>query len=236
MPRKKVTLYEMLDLVLNNLQYYFDYNFDTDYHCNEYGNDCESEGICRCSTIENFKINSMNFNDIINQLFNHISSYESIDDIDKYCICRLLVKHGGCNIDNYDYSISGGYYGEEVDYISFNNKSKFIQELEFFIRMKFSNIEKIHYVLTEEYKYVLDSLKQYTDVERLSVSPSDIIIGKEDHYIKIANDEKLISLYEKHELPICLTTKVVDKYKIVDGYHRFYANNKKDKIDILVFK
>lgn len=64
-------------------RYYLDYDYDSDYNCE--GSGCDDEGICRCGTITNTRINSVDIDTIAHEI---CGDKENI--ILNYCVNRVL--------------------------------------------------------------------------------------------------------------------------------------------------
>ena len=106
----------------NRFNYIIDYDYDTEYYCEDSG--CDVEGICRCGHIFNVGITPVD----MMKLTTHI--YESLVDnskagkrqqklnrlfyggevVDKYCINRILSHYKLYNIGDWNVDVTGGYY------------------------------------------------------------------------------------------------------------------------------
>lgn len=207
-----------------NFSYYIsDYDYDIEKNCSEYG--CDD--ICRCSKIENVRINS------IPCFFGEIQSFfKAFGELDHYCIERILNCFGIYDPDFWEPQIGRGYYGEEFENFSFNHANEVNSYIDNLLSLNF-DYEKINYILKLEYGYILDSIKDKTDWSIKKVDKNLIKFGNEAYTSRL--NRSTIIRYEKstYDMPICICLPVDDNYKIIDGYHRFSAledNVKKIKI------
>jgi hypothetical protein len=203
-----------------------DYTYDTVYDCDGYG--CDSEGICRCSRIENAKVNSVpDFKSSIKYFFKKQS------ELEQHCIERVLNAMGIYDASNWEVLTCGGYYGEEINGFSFNDSHKAIQKLDVLLALK-EDYEKVNFILNLEYGYLLDSIKDKTDWKIKTVLVENVRHGNKDYYQKL-NQSKVEDYSKKLESDdiICICKQVDDQYVLIDGYHRFTsldASVKKIKI------
>jgi hypothetical protein len=49
-------------------------------------------------------------------------------------------------------------------------------------------------------------------------------------------DKNVIEEYKDRNLPIAVCIRHGDKYRLIDGYHRFVANKDKEKVNIIVLE
>jgi hypothetical protein len=191
-----------------------DYTYDTITNCDEYG--CDDEGICRCSRIENARVNSVpDFKSSIKYFFKKQS------ELDQHCIERVLNSLDFYDASNWEILTCGGYYGEEMDGFEFCDSQKAIQKLDELLSLK-EDYEKINFILKFEYGYLLDSIKDKTDWKIKTVLVEKVRVGNKDYYQKL-NQSKVEDYSKKLESDdiICICKQVEDDYIIVDGYHRF---------------
>ena len=115
-------------IVNKSFQYCTEYDYDSLTSCSENG--CDDEGICRCSTIENAHIISVNITSMINDIYpsyfdkslatKRNSTINSIlggvsKEIDIYTIDRILRINKVYEPTNWEINVCGGYYGQEID-------------------------------------------------------------------------------------------------------------------------
>jgi hypothetical protein len=219
-----------------NFRYLVDVEYDTEYHCDEEEN-CDEEGnsfckndFCRCSTIENTRIEKGI--DILYIVQAVLSPKSSI--IDEYCVERILRINKIYDTDPYhdmlDIEVCRGYYGEEIGSVTLDRQiAKKIDE-EVAKMLSLSDNDKIRYVLELEYGYVLESLKNLTFSIK-EVDKENIIFAQKEYAKKL--DKEMVEQYKDwNDLPrgICLKEDNVEKYRIIDGYHRCMAATDKLKI------
>jgi hypothetical protein len=216
-----------------NFSYLTDYDYNNHTDCGSYG--CDEEGICRCSTIEDAHVISVNIpnmaaviysdyfddslaakrNSTINSILGGVSK-----EIDIYTIDRILRINKAYDPSNWEVQVCGGYYGEEIDDIILED---FIaRKIENELEEAFNIIEltdRIEYLLILEYGELLPSLKgcEYS-VE--TVERDSIIFGSDEHYRKV-NSKNLEHYSDKNYQGIRgIALKKGDKLKLIDGYHR----------------
>jgi len=234
----------------SDYKYCIDYNHYGDYSCAESG--CDDEGICRCYSISEVEINSIDLLSITNDIFNQVNEnntqshrdkklssilYEfdfyQIDRINRYCINRILSIHKVWDKDNWTGQWSGGYYGDEVDSINMDHSllKKVSTDVENIMYLG-SLQEKIEYVLKLEYGSLLEKIKdkKYSIV---TVHKTDIVFGQSNHHKNVLN--KSLEFYnDSHYYDIPRGVALWDgvKWKVIDGYHRI-SETKSDKISII---
>ena len=49
-------------------------------------------------------------------------------------------------------------------------------------------------------------------------------------------DKNVIEEYKNKNLPIAVCVRHGDKYRLIDGYHRFVANKSREIVDIIVLE
>lgn len=132
-------------------QFEFDIAYDTDRDCESHGCDI----ICRCSTINNVRIISLNDPITINNY--------PISAMNNYCIGRLLSIHGSYNINNYEVNTCSGYYGEEIRDVSFTYIHELTRDVTAMLALD-NDLEKLKYVLLKEYSFLPDYFDAVTGV------------------------------------------------------------------------
>lgn len=85
-----------------------------------------------------------------------------------------------------------------------------------------------------EYGYLLDCVESVTSVSIIEVSPRAICTPQMEYFKKV--DKDVIEEYKDRNLPIAVCVKHGDKYRLIDGYHRFVANKDRDKINVVVLE
>jgi len=202
-----------------------------------------ADDYCRCSTVEDckiIKINTLEFAKVIkNSLGIDIDNNSFNNNI--IDICKDLTT------EDFSFNICGGYYGEELNGITLEthivNKLANIFCIKAYRREKLKNInfriieddykigEYVKKILTQEYGYVLDSLKnsKFTIIE---VNTSDINFPQNDYNKFVKSSDLSVYINKKG---ICgLVKKVDNKYHVIDGYHRINANLDKKTIKVIL--
>lgn len=219
MKKKNERIIEIKSLVDLNFHYSLDIDSKDDIsHCT-----CES--ICRCSTITNAHVKSVNISSILHEI-----KPAKYDDIFEYCLERILVALKLYRTDIWDISIRSGYYGEEIGSVVLDSElaktcDSWITKL---INLK-NDDDRIRLVLEAEYGYVLDSLKK-AKFRIETIKKSDIYFGQESYRKKVSLSEQ--EIYKDYE-GICGIFEYDSRYRIIDGYHRCCSSTK-DEIKILV--
>jgi uncharacterized protein YwgA len=201
-----------------------------------------ADDYCRCSSLENFSISSISGNEFVNYIKSYLGVEHSRFDNDIFNICEKLTT------DDFEFEVSGGYYGEELDSITLENygvieKLAGIFSIKGYRKAKLNqiynntehdNLELDAYVkklLTEEYGYVIDVLDNHK-FKIIDIDTKDIVFPQKeyDNFIKVQElcDYKNID-------DICgLVRFVGNKYHVIDGYHRINANINKPKLKVIL--
>lgn len=202
-----------------------------------------ADDYCRCSTIEDCvitKVNALEFAKTIKEYLG-IDTNTELFNIDIINICKNIIS------EDFIFNICCGYYGEELDGITLEshmvNKLSIIFSLKAYRKEKLKNIESkiekdeymldeyIKKILTEEYGYVLDSLKN-SKFRIIEISPSDIEFPQKN-YNEFVKRGDLLGYKNKKD--ICgLVKKINNKYIVIDGYHRINANLDKKTIKVIL--
>lgn len=229
-----------------SFKYHTNYDYDAYRDCNAHG--CDEEGICRCETLENAHVLTVDIPSIVNQIYNSIfdnslsskrnSAINSIlggvsKEIDIYTIDRILRINKAYEPSNWEVQVCGGYYGQEIDDVLLENSVA--QKIEDQINEALSIIDltsRIEYLLMLEYGNILPALqgRQYSleTVERDS-----IIFGSDEHYRKV-NTKSLDHYSDKNYQGIRGIALFKDgKFRLIDGYHRS-STSENIKIQLLI--
>jgi hypothetical protein len=226
----------------NRFNYIVDYDYETEYSCEDSG--CNSEGICRCGRIYNVEVTPVD----MMKLTTHI--YESLVDdskagkrqqklnqlfyggevVDKYCINRILSHYKLYESKNWEVEIEGGYYGDEIGDVTMNGIVFDLVQSECYKLMELETLsDKIKSVLSLEYGYLLPDLES-ANFEIIDISQSDIDFKSlNQNHIRLVKEEKEsngLNHYNSssYDLPRGVVRKLGDNYKIVDGFHRMMAS------------
>ncbi len=219
---------EKINFKRTNLQWVVDYDYDRSAcTCEAY----ERGDYCRCTTIEHAWIDNVNVNEVIRKLYETHSRTDS--DIDAYCFDRICSAFKIYDKDYYEFETCGGYYGEEVDGVYFENEEKIFNAYYEVIALE-TNIEKIKYCLKLEYNYLIDRVESASFAHILKIAPSAIRLPQTEYFIKLENS--VIEDYKDRKLPVAICVRDEKCYRLIDGYHRYIANKDRDKVDIVVLE
>lgn len=219
-------------------QYIIELDYHTEYSCEDSG--CY-EDICRCGRINDIRIISIDFNKLVDMIYDSLTDYNSKagkrqqrisqllyggEVVDKYCINRIITKYKLYETCNWTIQVDGGYYGDEIGNITINQIIFDLVKSECQKLMELETIsEKIKLVLSLEYGYLLTDLGN-KDFEIIRISKSDIDFKSlNQNHIKLVNEEKSVnglSHYNSffYHLPRGVVRKIGNQFKIVDGFHR----------------
>jgi hypothetical protein len=234
-------------LTTENLQYYVDYDYDTSYSCEDSG--CDNEGICRCGSIENAVVNPINISEFAKKMYElynpptkdktilrdrKIKSLfdSSIEEINIYCIDRICRVLKVWDLNKWEVNVCGGYYGDEVDSVKFEDVVKLAEKIEAVLELS-SVKEKIEYVLTVEYGSILPELKD-KEYSLIEISKDDVIFGSEGQYKKVSTEDLTHYSNKEYSGIRGLLLPKGEKFRLIDGYHRMFATNNKKKIRVLL--
>ena len=205
-----------LDFNKNWMYSAVDFDYDSS-HCTG-----ECEDYCRCNKVINQKITSVDLWPIAEYIADG-----NKDPILLYCIERLLVSQRIYDHDFWYIGVSGGYYGEEVDSITLESVTEINKKLKQLESLK-TTTERIRMVLTEEYGYLLNSIKDL-EFETREVNRYDIKIPNDSYHGKIGN--KSYEMYNDYQ-SIYIYQGFMGVVRedddgnliLVDGYHRYAAS------------
>lgn len=223
---------------------FIDHSHKTEYLCDM---SCEYEGICRCMSIVDPKVNSVDVSRLSNHIYSKMIGKDLVGKrnkklsnllyggslIDIYCINRILTKLEIWKNKNWRFIINKSYYGEDISDIKMDPSiySKILKEIKTVLSIDDLS-EKIKYVLKFEYGYLTDELKS-GKFELIEINKSDIEWVNEKNFD--LTSKKVLNHYRKFELPRGVVKKVDDKYQIIDGQHRIYSSpNEKIQVFKLV--
>ena len=218
-----------------NLQYDVDYDYiRSECTCNAY----ECNDYCRCTTIERAWVESINVNLIIYKLYKKYCEEHS--DINEYCFDRICSAFKIYDKDYYEVESCGGYYGEEIGGVYFENEKKVVEAYNELLGLE-TDLDKIRYVLKLEYSYLLDRLMYMTSAAIEEVNTEKIKLPQQEYFVKLSKE--IIEDYKDRKLPVAVCIKhkdrfhdAFDTYTLIDGYHRFIANQDRKANKIIVLE
>lgn len=239
--------------MLKNNYYAPQYDYNTEYSCEESG--CHEEGICRCGRIVDAHVESVDLTYLTTEIYDQLIPSDKKSKkrdtklsellyggeiVDKYCIYRILSINKVWNTDLWEVNKSGGYYGDEIDSVTLdivtlskvsNQCSKIFE----FTTLR----DKLLYVIELEYGFILDELKD-CDFELIKIYKNHIDFKKlNQNHIKNVKMEDLDHYsIDNYDLPRGIVRGdstgwvPMDNYKIVDGYHRIIAASDKKSFEV----
>lgn len=214
-----------------------EYDYYVHRECESSG--CNDEGICRCGSIEDAHVVSVNVSQMVNAIVdaNFDNSLASIrnskinsvlsnitTEIDRYTIDRILRINKVFDKSNWEIQICGGYYGQEIDDIILDDYCA--QKIESELNQAFSIMDmknRIEYLLTLEYGHILTEL-QDKDYKVISIKRDSVIFGSDTQHQKVATEDLRHYSSKNYHLIRGLVVSKGNKYRIIDGYHRCFAS------------
>jgi hypothetical protein len=216
-----------------------DIDYKRDYDCSSYG--CDSEGICRCSSIYDEQIININVSEIVDSIYSEIydnskstkrnniinSIFGISKDLELYTIDRIVRKSLIYDENIWEIVIEGGYYGQEIGSVRLDSTyaDKLSQKIN--ESMVIDNVKnRVEYLLNIEYGYILPELldKEYRII---TINKSDIIFGNETHLKNVSTKELEFYSDINYDGIRGVVTKKEGKYRVIDGYHRLSKTSKK---------
>ena len=218
-----------------NLKYEVEYDYErSQCTCDAYGRG----DYCRCTTIERAWVESINIKEVTKYLYsNHC---EEKSEINEYCFDRICSVFKIYDKDYYEVESCYGYYGEEIGGVYFENEEKVVEAFNEVLKL-LSNVEKIKYVLKLEYSYLIDRLMHATSATIEEVHADKIVLPQREYFVKLSME--VIEEYKDRELPVAVCIKEKDRfhdewdrYVLIDGYHRFVANQDRATNKVIVLE
>ena len=226
----KLSKTEILLQRLTYLSHYssaLDYDYESGYSC-QY----ECDNHCHHRIITQTKVKSISssfISELLNdKAFTHHKPALELSEIEEYCVDRFFRSAGMLDSDNWKVNVSSGYYGEEVSgcTIELDFSSK-LEDL-----FKLSDLDKIKFVLQEEYGHTIDLVESKTSFEIINVAVSEVEFGNQNHLRKL--NKRAVTEYLKHSGIMCICHRVNGKLHILDGYHRMAAANQSKTLEVKV--
>ena len=226
MNKKPRTIKNIVEYISKNKNClaYCNYDYGIEYDCEN--NDCNTEGICRCGKLTNCKIESLDVSKLLD-----VCNKMSI--VDQYCVDRVVTLNGIHDKNNWEISVCGGYYGEEIDGVDLDHSvfNSIISQLNGLDNK--TDIEKIKLLLKYEYGYLLAVLKDKSFLEIISLSKNNIRAFNDEYNKKINKEEG--ELYKNYNFPRAVVRiNNSGDYVIVDGYHRLASVAYDEKVDVFL--
>ena len=233
--------------MLKNDYYAPQYDYNTEYSCEESG--CHVESICRCGRIIDARVESVDLSYLTNEIYDQLvpsnSKSKKRDSrisqllyggelVDKYCIYRILSINKVWNTDLWEVNTSGGYYGDEVDNVTLDISTLSKVSTQCSKLFEFTTLrDKLLYMIELEYGFVLDEIKD-CDFELVTIYKNHIDFKKlNQNHIKNVKMEDLSHYSEdKYDLPRGIVRGEIDNYKIVDGFHRIIGAGDKKSFEV----
>ena len=223
---------------------YVDYSYT--YDCENYG--CDEEGICRCGSIKNECIESVDISLIVKKIYddffeqgkaanrnNTINEvlYGIGKDIDIYTIDRIIRSYKIWENENWDIEVEGGYYGQEVNDVKIKESVADKIEEELLIVFSLPSLkEKIEYLLKVEYGKILPEITD-CNYKFITIDKDDIIFSTEKHLDKVMKKDLDFYSDKNYNGIRGIVKKSGDKWRVIDGYHRIFST-KFPRVKVLV--
>jgi hypothetical protein len=223
---------------------YVDYSYV--YDCERNG--CDEEGICRCGSIHNEYVESVDVSLIVKKIYddffeqgkaadrNNVINevlYGIGKDIDIYTIDRIIRSYKIWENENWNIEVEGGYYGQEVNDVTIKESIADKIEEELLTVFALPTLkEKIEYLLKVEYGKVLPDLSNCS-YESIVIDKDDIIFGTEKHLDKVMKKDLDFYSDKNYSGLRGIVVKSGEKWRVIDGYHRIFST-KFPKVKVLV--
>lgn len=168
--------------------------------CLESDNPCES--MCNCSVITSCVI--ADTSKVGPSCLKLCLSPDEVKDkktfqlsaVDTYCLQRLMVAHGCYSVDGYNIEIGRDYYGEVVAGITLKAHDELAKDVSALLALK-TDHDKVMFVLGLEYGFIVDSIKNTTEVEMVTVAlrwamPDDVLVLKRQNSYQYPLSDKSV--------------------------------------------
>jgi hypothetical protein len=205
--------------------YYFEYHYDI-YRACLHGSNCCDNDYCRCGEIINTQITSVDLSKLLEATMNEVDKKRKYTEVERYCIGRILIQNKMHDLCNYELVIGGGYYGQEIIGVNCHNLRSCIIAVRKMLMLP-NDDAKLKFIIHNEYGYLLDEMKDVS-FELKEVRYKDILppidlrrIDGESYDFNSA-----IGIYKRVG---------DDKYRIVDGHHRWKNAEGNEIVKIFVY-
>jgi hypothetical protein len=197
---------------------------DYDYDSSSCKGQCDD--YCRCSEIINTCVTKVRISEIVSEI---VRNAKITDPILSYCIDRIVQLGGLTDTSQWAVLISGGYYGEETHGVKLNEDIKNHIASDLLFLNSCSDRQRIEFVLTKEYGFVLPSVAECKTWEVKTIKKIDLILPNQDRLFYVRKmDSNLIASYREYPYARGVAIKDGAKYRLVDGYHRTSAESGDD--------
>lgn len=200
-------------------------DYDSEYTCQGSSDeDGSCDSICRCRSISNARVIKVSphalYQEIVDQM-----RIKDLDDLTKYCIYRFITHSDLVKEDSWEVNTHSGYYGEEISGAEYRGDIHKIESM-LDALVSASDNNKIEIILLNEYKELLDNLKDLDwSVDLIDVNEiknEEIMLRTNEQTVGFYND--LFTGEEKfRELPVCVVKEHKGGYQLIDGRHRLSA-------------
>lgn len=233
MPRKKkakkTLAQQRYDKMVSGFDHDHHYSLEIDWESSRNCANAGCDGICRCATIDYAEIEADSID--LEDISSYLVIKQDEGSILHYCVERLLTTYiKAYDPDVWTIGISRGYYGEEIDEVKLEILGK--ERVEFLALLNLANVDRIKYILTQEYGYLLPEIEEKTKASIKKVSIKDVVPAQNAYPKQVSSD-----VYDERELPVAVCIKNrADKYRIIDGHHRYASAMARDltKIPIVL--
>lgn len=206
------------------------------YDCESYG--CDEEGICRCGTVYDEHIESVDVSLLVKSIYddffltvtaaNRNNAINEVlfgigKDIDIYTIDRILRSYKIWENDNWYIEVKGGYYGQEIAGVRIKESIADKIESDLWTAINLPSLkEKVEYLLKIEYGKVLPELANCR-YESIAIDKEDVIFGSKGHIDRVS--KKALDFYSDRSYSGIrgIVVKSGDKWRVIDGYHRIFS-------------
>lgn len=208
----KISIANILNRVEYNSNYYHDYLDPT--------GELQISILTNVSIarIKNYSVSDVEINKIYLDKKNKLKEkFYKLPTVEKYCVDRLLRIY-----KIYDKNLYSAITScDEILGVWFEHEAKLIDSIEKLLNLE-TDIEKIKFVLSEEYSHLLDTIKcaqrvyeQILDISAINLDVDYLSRHKKDVSLKTYNFEE--------NVPVGIVGSLDGSYVMIDGYHRFLS-------------
>lgn len=177
--------------------------------------------ICRCSTIEDALVTSVDFGALTSRVVSAVEGHLSASSLppltllDRYALLRLLTAHRLWEPSSYEVLVESGYYGEEVGGVALEGAGPLLDTLLVFAAS--DSHDRVRLSLEAEYGRVLPSLAR-ASFRVVEVDLSRLLRPQAHHVERTRSGHAAFD----PSLPVALVHGAASAgpLRVVDGYHR----------------